>query len=441
MIINFSIRNFKVIKEKITLSFEATSSDHLAEYYIESPFKNLRVLRLALIYGPNASGKTTILEALNFLRNLVIKPLPDKSSSFTDLKPFLGDKNFKKQNTSFELEFVTKGTKYLYEVELNQKAIIKESLYRFKPKKALVYYRTTNLEKELTEIKFGSKIKLDKASRTSLIYNTLWNNTVVGGYLKTNLSVEEFQEVVDWFKNKLKLVIVPEVLLFPFISDKLEQGQINKKRIIKLLKKADLGIDDIFIKEKQKNGEIFNNVLDFLKNFLQDDEISKIKENQRKMIVKELLFKHSINNQEFVLPFEEESAGTRRYYEMCGILDMMLNNEIIVPIDELESSLHPDLINHFLLTFLINVKNSQLIATTHYRELLLEKDILRNDVIWFTERKDDGSADLYSLADFDTSTIRKTSSIYNAYKIGKLGAVPNLDDPYLNIEDEKKEEN
>jgi len=142
MIINFSIRNFKVIKEKITLSFEATSSDHLAEYYIESPFKNLRVLRLALIYGPNASGKTTILEALNFLRNLVIKPLPDKSSSFTDLKPFLGDKNFKKQNTSFELEFVTNGTKYLYEVELNQKAIIKESLYRFKPKNFYYPIRT-----------------------------------------------------------------------------------------------------------------------------------------------------------------------------------------------------------------------------------------------------------------------------------------------------------
>jgi AAA15 family ATPase/GTPase len=134
----------------------------------------------------------------------------------------------------------------------------------------------------------------------------------------------------------------------------------------------------------------------------------------------------------------EESAGTRRYYELCGVLDMMLNDELIVPIDELESSLHPDLIKHFLLTFLINAKNSQLIATTHYRELLMEKSILRNDTIWFTERKEDGSADLYSLIDFDTSTIRKTTSIYNAYKIGKLGGVPNLADPYLDgIKDEK----
>ena len=442
MIINFSIKNFKVIKEKITLSFEATSSNDLEEYYVVKPFKKLRILRLALIYGPNASGKTTILEALNFLRDIVLNPFSDKYSSFKQLTPFLGDKYFKKQNTSFELEFVNKNTKYLYEIELNQKAIIKECLYRFKPKKALVYNRTTNLDKELTEIKFGSKIKLDKTSRETLSLNTLWNNPVLGGYLKTNLSIEEFQEVIDWFKNKLQLVIGPDVLLFPFVSNKLEQGEINRKRIIELLKKADLGIDDILIKKKPKNVEEFNNILDFLKNVLKvnNDKIEKIKETQSKLIINELRFKHILNNEEFELSFEEESAGTKRYYEMCGILDMMLNNDIVVPIDELESSLHPDLIKHFLLTFLLNIKNSQLIATTHYRELLLEKDILRNDAIWFTERKEDGSADLYSLADFGTSIIRKTNSIYNAYKIGKLGAVPRLSDPYLIDSDNEKKE-
>jgi len=93
------------------------------------------------------------------------------------------------------------------------------------------------------------------------------------------------------------------------------------------------------------------------------------------------------------------------------------------------------LIKHFLLTFLVNSKCSQLIATTHFRELLMEKNIFRTDVIWFTEIKSDGSTDLYSLADFDSSVIRKASSIYNAYKIGKLGAVPNLDDYYLGSQD------
>jgi AAA15 family ATPase/GTPase len=116
----------------------------------------------------------------------------------------------------------------------------------------------------------------------------------------------------------------------------------------------------------------------------------------------------------------------------------MMRGEIIVTIDELESSLHPDLLKHFLLTFLVNSKHSQLIATTHYRELLMEKDIIRNDAIWFTEKKEDGSTDLFSLADFDSSVIRNTSSVYNAYKIGKLGAVPNLSDYYIDNEDGKE---
>ena len=115
------------------------------------------------------------------------------------------------------------------------------------------------------------------------------------------------------------------------------------------------------------------------------------------------------------------------------LLDTLINQKILV-IDELEASLHPDLIKHFILTFIVNSRNAQLIATTHFRELLQEKDILRPDIIWFTERKKDQSTDLYSLADFDSSVIRKTSSYYNAYKIGKLGAVPNLRSYYLDLD-------
>jgi len=149
--------------------------------------------------------------------------------------------------------------------------------------------------------------------------------------------------------------------------------------------------------------------------------------------VKEVKFRYKIGKKLFDLDYSYESAGTKRYYQLAGLLDLLIRNEIIVPIDEIESSLHPDSIKHFLLTFLANSKESQLIATTHFRELLMEKNIFRNDVIWFTEKKVDGSTDLYSLTDFDSSVVRNTSSIYNAYKIGKLGAIPNLDDYYLDF--------
>jgi AAA15 family ATPase/GTPase len=118
------------------------------------------------------------------------------------------------------------------------------------------------------------------------------------------------------------------------------------------------------------------------------------------------------------------------------LLDLIIRNDYVLPIDELESSLHPDLLKFFILVFLVNSKNSQIIATTHTRELLMEKEMLRNDTIWFTEKKTDGSTELFSLADFDSSVVRNTTSIYNAYKSGKLGAKPNLVDYYLDFENE-----
>ena len=96
--------------------------------------------------------------------------------------------------------------------------------------------------------------------------------------------------------------------------------------------------------------------------------------------------------------------------------------------------MHPDLLKHFLLIFLANAKESQLIFTTHSRELLLEKDILRFDTVYFTEKKEDGSTDLFSLSDFDSNIIRKESSVYNIYKNGKLGANPNLKNYFLDIQ-------
>ena len=111
---------------------------------------------------------------------------------------------------------------------------------------------------------------------------------------------------------------------------------------------------------------------------------------------------------------------------------------MLLPIDELESSLHPDLFNHFLLTYLVNgKKNSQLIATTHNREILNNRDLFRDDAIWFTDKNEDSATELYSLADFDSSVVRDTSNVLNAYKSGKLGGVPNLGDYYIDMGDEK----
>ena len=129
--------------------------------------------------------------------------------------------------------------------------------------------------------------------------------------------------------------------------------------------------------------------------------------------------------------------NTKKYYSFSGILIILISNfSTIVSIDELESSLHPELFQHFLLTFLVNSKNSQLIATSHYREILNNRDIFRDDAIWFTDKNEDSATELYSLADFDSSVVRDTTNVLNAYKSGKLGGVPNLGDYYIDLDEE-----
>jgi AAA15 family ATPase/GTPase len=439
MIVNFLIQNFRSIKNMIHLSFEATKSDDLEEYYVNNvgADRNIRLLKLGLIYGANSSGKTTVLEALDFLRDIVIQPFEKKTEQFK-YKPFLFDDKTVDENTFFTLEFIQNNIKYLYEVELNINAIIKEKMYFYNPNKALVYERITDESKQIAKINFGSKIKINKEHKSILEANTLWNNSVLGGYLKTNFESKELQETTDWFENKLKPLIKPRTDLFTYVSKRIENKEINKINVINLLKKADFNISDIIIKKDTK--EVSSELIEFISKTvpISNEVISEMKETG---IIegRDIRFQHTFgNNKPHSLPYKSESSGTQRYYQFSGLIDIMVRTESIFPIDELESSLHPDLFKHFLLTFLVNSKKSQLIASTHHRELLMEKDIFRNDVIWFTEKESDGSTDLFSLMDFDSSVVRNTTSIYNAYKIGKLGATPNLNDYYINIVDEKE---
>lgn len=433
MLANFSVQNFRSIKDKVTLSFEATKSDDLEDYYIFEPKEGVRLLKLGLIYGANASGKTNLLKAMDLLRNLVLKPLSQKTDVI-GFYPFLFDNDTPKQNTVLSIEFFNNGVKYLYEVEFYELAIVREELFYYDPNKALVYKRITRFEKQLTEITFGGKIKINKEHKTILEANTLWNNTVLGGFLKTNFESFELSEVIDWFQNIMKPIVEPKSDLFQFISNKLEANEINKQTILEVLKKADFNISDIIVDTNEQ--ELTLEQVDKISKemSISDNLLSKLKES-KKIMTKELYFEHEVSDsKKYTLPFEDESAGTKRYYQFGGLLDLLIGKPSIFPIDEFESSLHPDLLKHFLLSFLTNSKNSQLIATTHLRELLMEKDIFRNDTIWFTEKKEDGSTDLFSLDDFDSSVVRNTSSVYNAYKVGKLGATPNLSDYFLDIE-------
>jgi AAA15 family ATPase/GTPase len=436
MIVNFSVQNFGSIKDKQTLSFEADKSTHLEDHYIIKTNSGLRLLKLALIYGANASGKTTILKALDFLREIVLEPAKKKTDSL-EFNPFLFDTKTPKQNSVLSLDFIQNEVRYFYEVEFNKNAIVNEELNFFNPNKANVFKRTTDIKKQFTEITFGSKIKKDKAFEKTLESNTLWNNTVLGGFLKTNIELKELKEVTDWFKDYLKRLIYTRTDLQGYVTERINKTEIEKELVVNILRKADFNISNILIQEEEK--DIPDGFLEFIEKQLKtpDEQINKLK-SKRKITSVNLEFEHSVNDKKYTLPFELESQGTRRYYGFAGLLSLLIRNSVVFPIDELEASLHPELYIHFLLSFLINSNKSQIIATTHNREILDSKDIFRNDVIWFADKSETCATELYSLSDFDSSIVRDTSNIFNAYKSGKLGGTPNLGDYYIDISNEKK---
>ena len=435
MIVNFSVQNFGSIKDKQTLSFEADKSTHLEDHYILNATGGLRLLKLALIYGANASGKTTILKAMDFLRELVLEPAEKKTDNL-DFSPFLFDNETPKQNSIISIDFIQNDIRYYYEVEFNKNAVLKEELNFFNPNKANVFKRTTDIEKQFTEITFGSKIKKDKTFEKTLESNTLWNNTVLGGFLKTNIELKELKEATDWFKEYLKPLIYTRTELEGYVTSRINKTEIEKDVVVNILKKADFNISDILIQTEEK--DIPEGFFEFLEKQVksQEERIKELK-NKGKFTIDKLEFEHTVNNNTYNLPFELESQGTRRYYGFAGLLSLLIKKSIAFPIDELEASLHPELYVHFLLSFLINSKKSQIIATTHNREILTNKDIFRNDAIWFTDKSETCATELYSLSDFDSSVVRDTSNIFNAYKTGKLGGTPNLGDYYINIDDEE----
>lgn len=413
MIVNFSIQNFGSIKDKQTLSFEADTSEHLEDAYVVHT-AGKRLLKLALIYGANASGKTTVLKALDFLRNLVVNP-KEKKTDILDFSPYLFDANTPEQPTGLSIAFVHEEVYYEYEVAFTRQSVIREILYVYDPEKTLVYERTTDTEGQLTKINFGYPITLDKSAQQVLELNTLWNNTVLGGFLKTNISFEELRQVTDWFGSYLKPIIAPDTKLDTYITNKIDEKKLTKGEILEILKKADFNISDIVIRKKEEI--VPEDLLIFFKGQVE--------------IKGRIIIQHTINDTHYNLPMEQESEGTKRFYGFAGLLALLIKSSTIFPIDELESSLHPDLYTHFLLSFLQNAKQSQLIATTHNRELLGDRDIFRDDVIWFTDKGKDCATELYSLADFDTATIK---NILNAYKIGKFSGVPRLSDTFIDVE-------
>ena len=425
MILEFQIENFGPIKERQTLSFEATKDTTLEDYYCVEVSPGIRILKLGILYGPNASGKTTFIKAFDFLVTKLIldrlsfirsRMYPSQKEDKLDFLPFQFDEKSSLSPSYFQLIFFLGDVRYNYFLKFNQEFILEETLqYSPNGRLAEVYSRTTDIEKRVSKIKFGSTIEIEKNQQIQLEGNTVSNMTVLGALGRTNVNIQPLNNIRNWFRKFISASIFPKINIDSWTTNRISEDSDRfdkiyrsefKKTVVEIIKKADIQISNVVVKREV--------------------ELRRHK----------ITFQHQVtdsqgNKTNYHLDYDNESMGTQRYYGLSGALAIVLSQPTFLAIDELESSLHPELMKHFIMTFLANSTHSQMLVTTHNLSFLDDPDILRKDAIWFTEKQNDGATKLYSLSDFDTKTIRKGTSILNAYKIGKFGAIPNLGSIYL----------
>lgn len=425
MVLDFTVSNFRSIRDAQTLSFEADSSSHLEDYYVAKVDK-YRVLKLAAVYGSNASGKTNVLRALNFLRRLILNPAITKDEPL-DYNKFALDPEFATHDSVMILNFLCMDSKWNYEVHFNNTAVSFEQLKRqpfgsLRPH--LVFKRVLNAESMVSSFQFGAKYQNVDAQR-DLTVNLFANRTLFGSFRMSNIDLPWMAGIVNWTKHYIAPLIEPSGTdLMDITSGAINGNRTRISRVTSMLCHADLGIVDMNLKKMEE--EIPAEMIDrILKNPTVPPQIKKeITEHPVKVTYK-LNFAHRGTDGNVYFDIDDESGGTVRYYELSA-LTMRLFRGGLLPIDELDYRLHPDLIMHFITMFLTNAGNAQLLFTIHNREFLMDKNDYRDDAIWFTDKDENGATRLYSLADFGSDTVRNSTNRFFAYKAGRLGAIPQL---------------
>ena len=330
---------------------------------------------------------------------------------------------------AMEMNFISEQTKYNYKLEFNANAIVYEELneypYLTAKKSKNVYKRTTDKEKRIPNIVFDKEQKVDPLIQKQLSILTLSNETVLAGFSKISADIPALRNSCDWFGYKLDMLLPPQTPLYMIAADYIDNKSIKTQAMVNALKRADFNISDISIEEKGSVNDFLQGILN---SYVEEREWTINVDGEDVVSdgdIPKIMIKHKTDQAEFVLPDRLESEGTMRYFGLMGILLHLSDSEgLFMMIDELDMSLHPELYEAFIVSFLKNVKRSQLLFTTHNREFLQKKHLLRKDALWIANKRNDGSTEMYSFADFDSSVIRDTTSIYNAYSVGKLGGVP-----------------
>lgn len=420
MLIQFNFKNFKSFREETTLDLSAARMTEFSDRVVT--IGNEKILPVAAIYGANASGKSNIYSAFEYMSKYVVNSFKygDEEEKFEEYRPtpFLFDSISSDAESSFEVYFTVTGDKaekiYNYGFCVDREGITEEWLNvkaKTARKYSTVFYRNT-VENELDLSGFP------KNSRNNI--QVALEKQVLIVSLGAKLKISECKIIRDWF-------LINEFADFGDIFTNFYLSRRLPRR---------------FVEDK----EVQNRVIEYLSSFdehIKDFKIEKIpydEENKRDAYKINVLHKMIDSNDMAEIPLSMESAGTLKMFSLYPELQKVLERGSVFFIDELNARLHPLLVRNFVITFLnpeINKNHAQLIFTTH-DTWQLSNQLLRRDEIWFVEKNSQQISTLYSLADFvdeDGSRIRKDESYEKNYLIGKYGAIPTLKNIHIIKED------
>lgn len=430
MIAEFNIENFFSIKSAQKISFEPSADTFMSDEYSTEVKEGVRLLKIGIIYGANASGKTNVLNAIEFFRMLVLR-MPKDRNEKTGVVPFMMDDTSRNETTKMSMVFYINQSKYILSFELDENYIYSESLIVYDSiRPTRLYNRSYDAATDSSIIDFGPNLKMTRKSQDVISGNTINNCSVLAAFGKSNVERTRLNDVYDYFAKQVKDVLAPGMSLSRYVKaqlDKDEKGDL-KKFILNLLKASDFNIEDVVLHEEEEL------ITPELEQLIQNAPIGKEAKDEMlrkgKITNAELTFKHRVGDKIYDLSEEYESNGTMRFLGMAVILNFLLKTNRFVPIDEVETSIHYELLAYFLKVFLANSNGtSQMLLTTHDINLLNE-DFIRRDTIWFTDKDELGETKIVRLSSLG---LHKNLSPYNAYKQGKLVKLPFIGSQYIDL--------
>lgn len=411
MFIRFSVENFRSIREMQEVSFVAAVIKDMEESVAHPEGFGFGLLKTAAIYGANASGKSNFLKAIEFFHTAVRDShrswAPDGPIKVSQFR--LGDETARP--TSFEVEFIFKGTRYQYGFKLNTKEVLEEWLYAYPTGRRQTWF--TRRSTDAKRFTFGKSMTGENRTVESLTRN---NSLFLSAAAQNNH--ELLFPIYKYLSDGIQLVAGNRE--FPFRQTvQLCSNEEFRKALGPLISEADLGIVDIELKEVPIENKVTKRMLEAMFETIAESVPAAPKAPTS---ITEIFFLHRGASSPAVFEKADESDGTIAYLALVGPAFTTIARGGLLLVDELDASLHPLLAAGVIGGFNSegNAQNAQMLFNTHDTNLL-SRDILRRDQIWFAEKDKEGATHIYPLTDFKP---RKDENLERGYLAGRYGAIP-----------------